>query len=112
MFTVYVPVVFTSLLQPPLICWFQGAIYQLKLLDTLTRVQVPPNRQGTYRGDEIPTVSESYEVGIEKEKDYEAVVVIESLTGTTNTTIQFSTFYHLSFPTCSHFIRFPFQTQV
>ena len=76
-------------MQPPTICWFQEAIYQLTLFDSLSGAQISTGREGTYNGSEVPVISESFELYPEEDKNYEALVVIESLTGVVNASAQF-----------------------
>ena len=81
-----------NLLQPPTICWFQEATYQLTLFvgSVGTQNLISPAREGIYSGGEMYTISESFDLGINgRDQDYEALVVIESLTGIVNTTVQF-----------------------
>ena len=55
----------------------------------MSGAQILASREETYNGSEVPIISEFFELGTEGDKDYEALVVIESLTGVINATAQF-----------------------
>ncbi len=76
--------------QPPVICWFQEATYELRIVDTATHTQSLPTRADNYRGGVITTLSEAYDAGVDMNRAYDVVVVIDTLTGTRNATTHFS----------------------
>ncbi len=76
--------------QPPTVCWFQDASYELTILDASTKVQSLPTRRGRYQGGGIATISEAYDAGVDLERVYDVLVIIDTLTGTKNASSRFS----------------------
>ena len=76
--------------QPPTVCWFQDASYELRILDASTQALSLSTRIGSYRGGGIATISEAYNDGVDLEKVYDAIVIIDTLTGTKNASSRFS----------------------
>ncbi len=71
-------------------CWFQDANYELRILDASTQALSLSTRIGSYRGGGIATISEAYNDGVDLEKVYDAIVIIDTLTGTKNASSRFS----------------------
>ncbi len=76
--------------QPPIICWFQDATYELMILDSTTGIRSLPTRTGNYRGGLVMSISEAYDAGVDMERLYDGLVIITTQTGTRNATAHFS----------------------
>ena len=76
--------------QPPIICWFQDATYELRILDSTTGVRSLPTRTGNYRGGLVMSISEAYDAGVDMERLFDGLVIITAQTGTRNATAHFS----------------------
>lgn len=73
-----------------MICWFQDASYKLKIIDATTGMQSLSTRIGSYRGSAVVTISEAYDAGFDMERVYDVIVVIDTQTGTRNSSSRFS----------------------
>ena len=96
--------------QLPIICWFQTGNYSIQIVDSQTMQEALTPRQGTYTGGDNPTVlSVTFDTGFERDRYYEAVVTVETVAGSSNTSVHFSELESRFMTVTLYIPRYPIQ---